>query len=119
MQIQALLVSKAEVIVLTRPSSTTAQSLPEAATVISLDYADKSAVEAALRKHQVEVVISTVKPGPAIEIQIPLADASKAAGVKLFVPSEFGLVPAKGPKEKVIEHLKSIGLPSASYFVRN
>jgi hypothetical protein len=44
----------------------------------------------------VEVLISAVAYG-ALPSQSTIADASKEAGVKLFVPSEFGL-PTEGGK---------------------
>lgn len=37
----------------------------------------------------IDVLISTLSTG-ALAPQVPLAQAAKAAGVKLFVPSEFG-----------------------------
>ncbi|KIJ68787.1 hypothetical protein HYDPIDRAFT_25041 [Hydnomerulius pinastri MD-312] len=107
--------SAASVIVLTRPSSS--KSLPEGAKVIPVDYTDVSAVTAVLKEHSVDVLISTVS-GDGFAIQIPLADASKAAGVKLYVPSEFGM-PTEGAEEGLLglknqtaAHLRSIGLPS-------
>jgi hypothetical protein len=53
---------------------------------------------------------------------LPLANAAKAAGVKLFVPSDFGnRTEGKtqgmwGIKESVKEHLVKIGLPYARFF---
>lgn len=54
---------------------------------------------------------------PALGAQQDLGKAAKAAGVKLFVPSEFG-VPKEdateggfGQKNAVLRRLKDIGLP--------
>lgn len=46
-----------------------------------------SAVSEALKG--IDVVISTIGAA-ATQLQIPIAEAAKAAGVRLFVPSEFG-----------------------------
>ncbi|KIJ68788.1 hypothetical protein HYDPIDRAFT_107039 [Hydnomerulius pinastri MD-312] len=113
--IKALLARNVSVIVLTRPTST--KILPDGVKVVPVDYTDVSAVTAVLREHSIDVLISTLS-GDGFAAQIPLADASKAAGVKLFVPSEFGS-PTGGAKEGLLAlkdqhavHLKSIGLPS-------
>ena len=63
------------------------------------DYTSASEVSAILRENKVDVLISTdslVFGG--VVGQNVLADAAKEAGVKLFVPSEFGILPqaAKG-----------------------
>lgn len=64
-------------------------------------------------------MISTVGGTPeAVQNQKSLADAAKAAGVEIFVPSDFA-----GPalntftvvKVQVHEYLKEIGLPSAIF----
>jgi hypothetical protein len=66
-------------------------------------------------------VISTIS-GHGLDTQVPLAVAAKAAGVKLFVPSEFGnntddvkdgMLAAK---TAVVSKLKEIGLPYTSYY---
>ncbi|KAF9221144.1 NAD(P)-binding protein [Gyrodon lividus] len=113
--IKHLLERGVSVIVLTRPGST--KALPEGVKVIPVDYSDVNAVTAVLKEHSVDVFISTIGGG-GFATQIPLADAAKAAAVKLFVPSEFG-VPTEGAKEglwgiknQVAIHLNSIGLPS-------
>ena len=50
-----------------------------------------------LREHKVEVVISALAFG-ALPAQRPIAEAAKDAGVKLFVPSEYGM-PTEGGKD--------------------
>lgn len=79
-----------KVVVISRPGSSTASKLPSAAQIVSIDLLDESAVAAALKEHQVEVVVSTISGG-ALEHQTSIVNAAKAAGtVRLFAPSEFG-----------------------------
>lgn len=65
----------------------------------------------------VEVVISTI-PFSALETQKPLARAAKEAGVKIFVPSEYGGQSHKGgdhfiyqAKKATQDYLREINLP--------
>lgn len=53
------------------------------ANIVEVDYEDPSSLEKALQG--IEVVISALA-GAGFEQQLPLAKASKKAGVKLFVP---------------------------------
>ncbi|KAF9243759.1 hypothetical protein BU15DRAFT_42583 [Melanogaster broomeanus] len=113
--VKSLLARGASVIVLTRPSSN--KVLPQGVEVVQVDYADISTVTDALKEHSIEVLISTLS-GEGLAAQIPLADAAKAAGVQLYVPSEFG-APTEGAQEwmwgaknKTAVYSKSIGLPS-------
>lgn len=55
------------------------------------------ALASILREHNVEVVISALAYS-ALPAQQPIADAAREAGVKLFVPSEFGM-PTDGGKD--------------------
>ncbi|CAK5278392.1 unnamed protein product, partial [Mycena citricolor] len=79
-------------------------------------YDDVSAVTAALKSHNVDVIVSTLSI-EAISVQVPLIDAAKQAGIKLFVPSEFAAPsdghtgPEFGEKNKIIAKLQSVGLP--------
>ena len=85
----------ASVVALARPSSaSTSSPLLEGAKVVTADYADVKAVASILREHKVEVVISALAYG-ALPSQSTIADAAKEAGVKLFVPSEYGM-PTEG-----------------------
>ena len=81
----------------------------------AVDYNNHSTLTAALEG--VEVVVSTVKGTPeAVQGQKSLADAAKAAGVKIFMPSDFGgsaSNPFATMKGKVHEYLKEINLPYA------
>jgi hypothetical protein len=54
-----------------------------------VDFISVESLTAALKG--IDAVVSTV-PGVAIKDQIPLIDAAAAAGVKRFIPSEFGAV---------------------------
>jgi uncharacterized protein YbjT (DUF2867 family) len=61
--------------------------------IAAAEYTDVPALTAALAG--TDVVISTISFF-AIDAQVPIAEAAKAAGAKLFLPSEFG-----GPTENV------------------
>ncbi|KAH7910378.1 hypothetical protein BJ138DRAFT_110179 [Hygrophoropsis aurantiaca] len=113
--VQNLLAQNASVLILTRPSSTA--EFPSGAKVVHVEYSDESVVASALRENGVEVVVSTVG-FQGFGSQKPLATAAKAAGVKLFVPSEFGM-PTEGATEGHLVHksnfaatLREMGLPS-------
>jgi hypothetical protein len=120
--VKALLERGASVVALVRPSSTSISSpLLEGAKIVTVDYADVTAVASALREHKVEVLISALAYG-ALPSQSPIADAAKEAGVKLFVPSEFGL-PTEGGKgghlvikSQFADYLKSLGIPSLRFY---
>jgi hypothetical protein len=120
--VKALLERGASVVALARPSSTSTSSpLLEGAKIATADYADVKAVASVLREHKVEVLISAVAYG-ALPSQSTIADASKEAGVKLFVPSEFGL-PTEGGKgghlvikSQFADYLKSLGIPSLRFY---
>ena len=69
----------------------------------------------------IDVIVSTIG-GAGLALQSDLATAAKEAGVKLFVPSEFGL-PTDELTEGVFQSknvfkakLKEIGLPFAAYY---
>ena len=85
-------------LVLTRKSTPRPTWLPAVVAHAGVDYDDVPGTAAVLRAHKVEVVIF---PGMGILQQIPLADAAEAAGVQLFVPSEFGTVSKGFPKMDV------------------
>ncbi|KAH7884867.1 hypothetical protein F5I97DRAFT_1938196 [Phlebopus sp. FC_14] len=108
------------ILVIARPTSTLS-GLPEhpLVSVVRVDTTSVLEITKVLLKHDVDVLISTVsyiKGG--VDAQRAMADASKCAGVKLFVPSEFGIPTGGGtdpmPKAKsdFADYLKSIGLPS-------
>ncbi|KAL1718879.1 hypothetical protein EV715DRAFT_273112 [Schizophyllum commune] len=111
------------VLVLTRKTTPRPEWLPKEVAHAGVDYDDVDGTAAVLREHKVEVVVF---PGSGILQQIPLADAAKAAGVQLFVPSEYGTVDQAftleeapdflAPKVKVAQHLEAIGLPSVRVY---
>lgn len=80
------------------------------------------ALAAAFKENKTEVVISTIGHA-ALPNQRFLADAAKQAGVKLFLPSEFGYSTIGqtegelGLKTEFGEYVKEIGLPFARIFV--
>ena len=53
-----------------------------------VDFADTAKVAAALEG--IDVVLSAITFSAITEAQVPLAEAAKQAGVKLFLPSEYG-----------------------------
>ncbi|KAF7315912.1 NmrA domain-containing protein [Mycena indigotica] len=123
--VRALASKNVTVVVLSRPTSTSTalRNLPPNVTIEKVDFMDSVAVSEVLKKHKAEVVLSTV-PTEAVGSQKPLAEAAKAAGARLFVPSEFGL-PSDDPNAKgvwahkrdLIAHLEQIGLPYVRIFV--
>ncbi|CAK5280814.1 unnamed protein product [Mycena citricolor] len=109
----------AKVILLSRNAS---KSVPANVQLVQIpSYDDVPAVTAALKAHNVEVIVSTLST-VALPAQLSIADAAKQAGVKLFVPSEFGLSTERdteGPlaeKNRIIEKLQSVGVPYLRIF---
>ncbi|KAH9980936.1 NAD-P-binding protein [Lactifluus volemus] len=105
------------VVVLTRQESKT--TVEGDAKVIPVDYSNKQSVKDALAG--VDVVICTIATA-ALGAQAGIAQAAKEAGVKLFVPSEFGGLTARategvvGQKAWVHDHLKALSLPYALFY---
>jgi len=86
---------------------------------VTVEYSSPDTLAQALKG--IDVVISTLG-GAALGTQLPLAEATKAAGVKLFVPSDFG-GPTEGRKESIFAakeqfklKLKEIGLPYTTFY---
>ncbi|KAF5345742.1 hypothetical protein D9758_011870 [Tetrapyrgos nigripes] len=118
-----------KLIVVTRPSSKAPSSLPSNVESISVDYNNRSALVEVFKKHSTDVVVSTLSAEAILDAQKKAAVAAKEAGVKLFVPSEYGIVttgfagkgtPGTGnplvDKDVFAEFLKSIDLPYARVF---
>lgn len=83
--LQALLDSQLfEITILTRKESKA--KLPETVRVIYVDYSDIVELTSALEDQDAVVSVLTTS---AMETQLPLLEASVAAGVKRFIPSEF------------------------------
>ncbi|KAK0216173.1 hypothetical protein IW262DRAFT_1398447 [Armillaria fumosa] len=116
------------ILVITRTSSSSANAiLPSLKVEIAKveDYKNVEGVAAILRVHHIEVLISAANWQTEEGIcaaETALVDAARAAGVKLFVPSEFGVPTVDAPmsllraKDDVAKHMKEIGLPSARFF---
>jgi len=87
--LDALLEANHPVVVLTRKDSSNNSKLPNSSniTVKEVDYNSVSELTAALE--DVKVVVSTLATA-VVGAQDPLIDASIAAGVERFLPSEFG-----------------------------
>jgi len=118
---KALVSEGGTVVVVTRPGSSSAKSLPAGVKVISVGLTDVPALAAAFREHNIEVVVSTIAH-EGLPNQKLLGDAAKQAGVKLFLPSEFGYSTIGqtegelGLKAEFGEYLKEIDLPFARIF---
>ncbi|KAI0067601.1 NAD-P-binding protein [Artomyces pyxidatus] len=110
-----------KVAILTRSKSAGKDTLQKfaaaGASIIRLDYEDPHAVETALVG--VDAVLSTL-PTPALGVELAIAEASRAVGVKLFVPSDFGFpaITERVSPGKVAnrEKLRAMGLPYAVFF---
>lgn len=75
------------------------EALPSDAVIVKIDaYTNRDSLTAALTQHRISVVVCTVA-ATALEIQTSIADAAKAAGVKLFLPSEFGTSTEGAPED--------------------
>lgn len=87
--------------------------------MVSVDYSNPESIKSALSG--VDVVISTIS-GTALDVQGKIAEAAKAAGIKLFVPSEFGGVTEgetlgmSGEKASIQDQLKALGVPWAVFY---
>ncbi|KAK7039511.1 NmrA domain-containing protein [Favolaschia claudopus] len=120
--VSALAAKNASVILLSRPGSSP-KTVPPGVPVITVDFQDANAIAKVLQAHNVDVVLSTVATF-AVAVQTTLVDASKIAGIKLFVPSEYGLPTeghSEGPlghKAEIAKQLKSANIPSTRIYVR-
>ncbi|KIW49133.1 hypothetical protein PV05_10841 [Exophiala xenobiotica] len=87
--VNALLAANYSVTVLTRKGSTSTSKLPKSPnlSVVEVDYSSVTSLTEALKGH--DVVVSTLAT-ESLGSQYPLIDAAIAAGVKRFIPSEFG-----------------------------
>jgi uncharacterized protein YbjT (DUF2867 family) len=110
-------------VVFSRSESAGTKDVPAGTKVVPTDLTSLDSITAAFKDSKVDVVISTLGHAGILAAQTLIADAAKAAGVKLFVPSEWGFVTigaTEGPfgvKEAAAKHLASIGLPSVRIFV--
>ncbi|GAA6035824.1 hypothetical protein JCM8097_005725 [Rhodosporidiobolus ruineniae] len=116
--LEELINSGFDVTVFSRPSSD--KQFPPGVKVNKVDYSDESAVADAVKG--ADAVVSTLT---ALDSQANLIRAAKKAGVKLFVPGEFGnpstkLTPEDHPalhgKKKAQDLLKEVQLPAILVF---
>ncbi|KAK2003693.1 NmrA-like family protein [Colletotrichum falcatum] len=111
--LKALLEEDFQVTGLTRQSSSA--TLPEGVRHLTTDFSEASLLEA-FKNQDAVVSALTSSQSDALVLQKKLVDAAIAAGVKVFVPSEYGIdtadgtapkyVPALGDKIEVVKYLK-------------
>lgn len=77
----------------TRPASDH-RKFPSGTDRVAVDFADSPALAEQFRMHNCEVVISAINHDY-LEVQARTLEAAKNAGVKLYVPSEYG-TPSEG-----------------------
>ncbi|GME44353.1 putative isoflavone reductase family protein [Neofusicoccum parvum] len=113
--IKALLDENFLVTGLTRESSTA--TLPEGVRHLKTDLSESSLAEAFRGQDAVVSTISSITPAGALALQKTIIDAAIAAGVKVFVPSEFGIdtsdrsapeiIPFLADKIDTVDYLKT------------
>ena len=87
--------------------------------MVAVDYSNKESIKNALTG--VDVVICTIS-GTALNLQAGIAAAAKEAGVKLFVPSEFGNISEGetegmfGEKADIQSQLKAVDIPCTVFY---
>ncbi|OIW28221.1 oxidoreductase CipA-like protein [Coniochaeta ligniaria NRRL 30616] len=112
--LEELLANNFHVTLLTRQGSNSAGGVAksELLNISEIGYSDIKGMTDVLRG--IDVVVSTVG-NPGLDNQIPLIDAAVAAGVKRFIPSEFGADPEHEKnkplpfyirKLRILDHLK-------------
>ena len=86
---------------------------------VQVDYTDETTLVGVFK--DIEVVFSTIN-ALVVEQQEVLAKVAKAAGVKLFVPSEYGVDTEEATdgvflaKKRLSDYLKKIDLPYVKVF---
>ncbi|KAK1971565.1 NmrA-like family protein [Colletotrichum sublineola] len=100
--VKALLKENFQVTGLTRQSSSA--TLPEGARHLTTDFSEASLLEA-FRNQDAVVSTVTSSQSDALILQKTLIDAAIAAGVKVFVPSEYGVDTADGTAPKYVPSL--------------
>lgn len=83
--VAALVNAKFQVFALSRSGNTS--GLPSSVKTVKVDYTVHASVVAALKDNGIEALVSNL---PKHDEQIPLIDAAIEAGVKRFLPSDFG-----------------------------
>ncbi|KFA54226.1 hypothetical protein S40293_08160 [Stachybotrys chartarum IBT 40293] len=110
--LKTFLDSPYEVSILTRKESKS--TFPEGVPIFRADYSDKDQLESAMKGQDVVICMVAISATSGQQI---LVDAAIAAGVKRFLPSEFGppsrderfvaLHPALPPKVATVDYLRS------------
>ncbi|KZV60712.1 NAD-P-binding protein [Peniophora sp. CONT] len=114
-----------KVVILSRPASASKLDAfrTRGASIVPVeDYSSVPDVSNALSG--IDVVITTLTDA-ALRMQVPIAEAAKAAGVQLFVPSEFGM-PSDGvtdsvhvAKVEINKKIHALGLPITLFYTGN
>ncbi|GAQ03176.1 hypothetical protein ALT_0497 [Aspergillus lentulus] len=99
-----LIKSGFSVTVLTR-SRSSIQEVPAGVAVVEVDYASADSLEQALRGH--DAVVSTINSA-AFMIQKPAIDASIRAGVKRFIPADFGALTTAPEAQDLPVHARPV-----------
>ncbi|KAF9022215.1 NAD(P)-binding protein [Hymenopellis radicata] len=117
--VEALSAAGAVVLVLSRDASKLS-GVPSTARAFSVDYADEVKLGGLFKEHSVDIVVSTLTPSAVSDVQVAVARAAKKAGVKLFVPSEYGISTEGhtgdslfGAKNASAAQIQALGLPTA------
>ncbi|KAG9106387.1 hypothetical protein FRC07_008849 [Ceratobasidium sp. 392] len=108
-----------EIRILVRGSSNLEDFEKHGTSMRTISYDDQSSIVKALVG--VDVLVSAVAESALESAQVALIQAAKEAGVKLFVPSEFGVYfaddsnrsPTIQAKKAVLRKAKEVGLPVA------
>jgi uncharacterized protein YbjT (DUF2867 family) len=117
--VKALVDAKFNVSVFSRQDSPA--NVHESVAVITTDYSPHRS-----RKPQgQDAVVCAIGPGPGVASQMEIIDAAVKAGVKRFIPSEFGgntqtetspdFVRLNGVKVQVIDHLKEVATANPGF----
>ncbi|KAF9526114.1 hypothetical protein CPB83DRAFT_885121 [Crepidotus variabilis] len=110
-----LRVEQFDVFVLTRPDSK--KTFPDSVGVLKTDYSPQSLGEV-FSSQKFDAVVSLLNRSIGSEVERALINASKTAGVKRFIPSDFGndlanpevlsLCSWFSPKAKIVDYLKEL-----------
>jgi len=104
---------------LTRHGQGSKTTIEGDAKVVAVDYSNKESIKNALTG--VDVVICTISR-TALDLQVGIAAAATEAGVKLFVPSEFGNVSVGeteglfGEKSVIQTELKAVDISYTNFY---
>lgn len=118
--VKALVDARFNVSILTRQESPA--NIPDNVKVITSDYSPESLVKSLDGQ---DAVVCTIGSGPALACQNEIIDAAMKAGVKRFIPSEFGgntqtetdpdFLKLNGVKVQVMNHLKEVAAANPGF----